>query len=209
MQRAGGPRPRPGSEGNKSGVRLLLGRMRGGSCGHRVHWQAMGRMPGGSCGHLCSLLPQLPSDRPHRHEFLSGCRLNSFGVARARGRAGEGEGAGWGPGVLVRVAVLSHTNGRGCLPACVPHARPMARPMARPHACRQKIAPAPSPEGWMPTVESSCALVTPILTATPRPCMISAASGPTCVGGRSRGARARVRKEGIAYISQLLSRGAA
>lgn len=32
----------------------------------------------------------------------------------------------------------------------------------------------------MPTVESSCALVTPIFTATPMPCMISAASGPTC-----------------------------
>jgi hypothetical protein len=36
-------------------------------------------------------------------------------------------------------------------------------------------------EGWMPTQESNCALVALHLRATARPCMISAASGPTCV----------------------------
>lgn len=37
-----------------------------------------------------------------------------------------------------------------------------------------------APEGWMPMVLSSWRLVTPIFTATPMPCMISAESGPTC-----------------------------
>jgi hypothetical protein len=40
----------------------------------------------------------------------------------------------------------------------------------------------------MPTTLSSCCLVTPILTATPMPCMISALSGPTCgQAGRKQG----------------------
>jgi hypothetical protein len=34
-------------------------------------------------------------------------------------------------------------------------------------------------EGWIPMVESNCRLVAPDLSATAKPCMISAASGPT------------------------------
>lgn len=37
--------------------------------------------------------------------------------------------------------------------------------------------------GWMPTVESSWRLVRPIFIATPKPCMISPALGPTCSRG--------------------------
>jgi hypothetical protein len=37
-------------------------------------------------------------------------------------------------------------------------------------------------EGWMPTQESNWVLVAPHFKAMPSPCMISAASGPTCRG---------------------------
>jgi hypothetical protein len=67
------------------------------------------------------------------------------------------------------------------LPWGLPPPPPPPGAAAAPLAAEDIVTHSSAAEGWMPTQESNCALVALHLRATARPCMISAASGPTCV----------------------------
>lgn len=74
-------------------------------------------------------------------------------------------------------------NGHNYTPA---HSTSYRRALPVPTTCRvfvRIVTNSSAAVGWMPTVASNCALVAPHLSAMPRPCMISAASGPTLAAG--------------------------